>query len=204
MSKTTIIAGVIILLLAAGGILFYLRNKTAAPVIPPAEVATSTTETYASTTLGVSLQYPTGYTLNESYTYSLFGPNKLIHGVSFTIPATMATGTNLATDTYVSVEQLPHAKNCTGDIFLPANVTAQTVTEGSVEYSLASSTGAAAGNRYEEWVYALVGSQPCTAVRYFIHYGVIENYPPGMVQAFDHTALINQFDAIRRSLVLAQ
>lgn len=204
MSKTTIVAGIIILLVAAGGIYFYVSHQTVAPVPPPTETPISTTASYASTTLGVSLTYPIGYSVNELYTYDQFGPKKLIHGVSFTIPASMATGTNLSAETYVSVEQLPRANLCTGDIYLQANVKAQNITEGSVTYSLATSTGAAAGNRYEEWVYALVGSHPCTAVRYFIHYGVIENYPPGMVQEFDHATLINQFDIIRRSLVLGQ
>ena len=161
-------------------------------------------DTYASSTAGISLQYERGYTVNESYAYDQFGPKKLIHGVSFTIPSTMATGTNLASDSYVSVEWLPRAKLCTGDIYLQANVKAHTVTEGGVEYSVASSTGAGAGNRYEETVYALPNSHPCTAVRYFVHYGVIENYPPGAVAEFNHDTLFGAFDTIRNSLVLSR
>ena len=160
-------------------------------------------ETYASSTMGFSLQYPRGYTLNESYAYDQFGPKKLIHGVSFVIPESMATSTNLGSDTYVSVEQLPNAKNCTGDIFLPANVKAQDVTDNGTSYSVATSSGAGAGNRYDETVYALAGSKPCTAVRYYVHYSVLENYPPGAVTAFDQTSLTNAFDTIRRSLVVA-
>ena len=44
-----------------------------------------------------------------------FGEKKLIHGVKFTIPMTMATGTNLSSDTHLSIESLPRAKNCTGE-----------------------------------------------------------------------------------------
>jgi membrane-bound inhibitor of C-type lysozyme len=157
-------------------------------------------EVYASSTLG-TIQYPKGYTVNEAYMYTQF-QNKPIHGVSFTIPPSMATGTNLSSDTYVSIEQLPRAKICTGDIYLTANVKAQTITDNGVHYSVASSTGAGAGNRYEETVYALPDSHPCTAVRYFVHYGVIENYPPGMVTQFDSAALMSAFDTIRRSLVV--
>ena len=67
-------------------------------------------------------------------------------------------------------------------------------------YSVASSTGAAAGNRYEETVYALPGTNHCIAVRYFIHYGVIENYPVGLVREFDKKSLLKEFDTIRRTL----
>lgn len=158
---------------------------------------------YASSTIGVSLQYPKGYTVSESYAYDGVSSKKLIHGVSFTISMATATGTNLSSDTYVSVELLPRANLCTGDIFLAQNVKSQHVTDNGVDYSVASSTGAAAGNRYEETVYALSGSKPCTAVRYFVHYGAIENYPPGAVAGFDRDALMSGFDTIRRSLVIS-
>lgn len=160
-------------------------------------------ETYASSTLGISLQYPRGYVVDESYSYDQFGPKKLIHGVSITIPPSMATGTNLSADTRVSVEQLPNAKNCTGDIFLKANVKAQMITDNGKDYSVATSSDAGAGNRYEETVYAVPGSRPCTAVRYFIHYGAIENYPPGAVTEFDRNTLMGALDTIRLSLVIA-
>jgi hypothetical protein len=160
-------------------------------------------QTYSNPVLGVSLRYPKGYTVNEAYAYDQFGDKKLIHGVSFIIPESMATGTNLASDTYVSVEQLPNAKNCTGDIFLTANVKAQKINENGVDYSVASSSGAAAGNRYDETIYALAGTHPCTALRYYVHYGAIENYPAGTVTGFDGAALIDAFDTIRRSVVMA-
>ena len=167
-----------------------------------AQVNTYTSQA-ASSTPGFTIKYPKSFTLNDSYAYDAFGPKKLISGVKFTIPETMATGTNLSDDTGVSVEWLPNAKNCTGDIFIQADVKPQSLTENGVEYSVATSSDAAAGNRYEEDVYAIVGSKPCTAVRYFIHYGAIENYPAGAVTAFDEPALLAQFDKIRQSLVLA-
>ena len=115
----------------------------------------------------------------------------------------MATGTNLASDTFLSVEWLPKAKNCTGDIYIRDNVRPQEVTDGMTVYSLASTSGAAAGNRYEEIVYALPQSSPCTAVRYSIHYSEIGNYEPGTVQEFDRARLLSIFDDMRRSLSLA-
>ncbi|MBM3261650.1 hypothetical protein FJY93_04520 [Candidatus Kaiserbacteria bacterium] len=162
----------------------------------PQQVATST---YATTTF--SLVYPADFTVNDAYAYDQFA-KKPIAGVKFVIPTQMATGTNLsAHDTGISIEQLPRAKKCTADIYIPADVKAQALQEGGVAYSVATTSGAAAGNVYEEQVYALSGSQPCTAIRYFIHSTQIGNYPPGTVREFDRAALIEAFDTIRRSIV---
>ncbi|MDE1924731.1 MAG: MliC family protein [Patescibacteria group bacterium] len=168
---------------------------------------------FASSTFGFSVKYPQGYT-PASYVYQELGPGKDIKGVKFTIPASVATGTNLASDSYISVEQLPSVQpattgvsgDCTADKFLDMGNGShiQTVTDNGVDYSVASSTGAGAGNRYEEWAWAIPGTNPCLAVRYFIHYGVIQNYPPGMVQQFDEAALLKQFDGIRQSLVIGK
>ena len=83
---------------------------------------------------------------------------------------------------------------------MPAASIPTTVSAGIIMYSIASSTGAAAGNRYEEVVYALPGSNPCLAVRTYIHYGVLENYATGTVKAFDRAALEKSFVAIRDSV----
>lgn len=157
---------------------------------------------YASSTMGISIKYPKSYTLSADYQYLGF-PKKPINGVKVLIPATMATGTNLSNfDTGVSVEQLPRAQSCTGDIFVVDNVKATSVTENGVSYSVATTSGAGAGNLYEEMVYAVSGSKPCTAVRYFIHSTNIGNFEPGVVREFDRTALLAAFDKIRASLVL--
>ncbi len=159
---------------------------------------------FASSALGFSILYPQNYIVDTSYTYQEMGPGKDINGVKFTVPSSMAAGTNLSSNTYVSVEELPNATSCTAGAFLSPAPKISSVTDNSVEYSVASSTGAGAGNRYEEWVYAIPGSSPCTAVRYFIHYGVLDNYPAGTTTVFDHTVLISQFDMIRRTLVLGR
>ena len=187
----------------------YLLNKSSGgvtPIIPntttevPVQVATST---YASSTLGFSVVYPKSYTVNDTYAYDQFGPKKLIHGVKFVIPSTMATGTNLSSnDTGVSIEQLPHAKKCTADIYMLQNVKAHTESFNGVEYSVASSSDAGAGNRYEETVHAFTSSIPCTALRYFIHYGDINNYDASSsIKEFDRAALLKDFDVIRSSVV---
>jgi membrane-bound inhibitor of C-type lysozyme len=158
-------------------------------------------EVYESGSNGFSIRYPEGYTVDEAYVYQARGPGKDIHGVKFTIPSSVATGTNLAEDTYLSVEEIPDVPACSANLFLDVHSEVSTVTEGDTTYEVASTTDAAAGNRYEEAVYAIPGSNPCMAVRYSVHYGVLENYPPGLVHGFDRQQLLSGFNAIRSTLV---
>jgi membrane-bound inhibitor of C-type lysozyme len=166
----------------------------------------SLSQVYSSGAQGFSIRYPAGYTLDDTYTYTGLGPVQTIKGTKFTIDPAIATGTNLSEDSYVSVEEIAGVNQCTADKFLDLSNggTAVDLKDGGTDYSFASTTGAGAGNRYEESVYAIPGTQPCVAVRYFVHYGVLENYPAGKVSAFDRQALLGQFDKIRRTLTLAQ
>ncbi len=168
-------------------------------IVAPLPAGSGLSQMFATSSLGFSLRYPEGYARDESYRYQELGPGKDILGVKFTIPAALATGTNLSADSYVSVEEIPQVRDCSAALFLERGVAEDVVDDGTT-YSVASSTGAGAGNRYEETVYAFPGTSPCIAVRYFIHYGVLENYPAGTVRAFDHQSLTDQFDAIRRTL----
>jgi len=196
MKEILIAVALAVVLSVAGFYTWKVLGSKAPPV--GSQVAADTRSSYATSTY--SVKYPSDFTLDTHYAYDQFGPKKLIRGTKFIVPPTMATGTNLSADTGISVEQLPRAKKCTGDIYLQANVTARTISNGGITYSFASSTGAAAGNVYEEQVFALATSSPCTAVRYFIHSGNIGNYPAGTVRAFDRGALLAAFDNIRQSI----
>lgn len=173
-------------------------------LVAPAPTGQALPTVYSNGNEGFSLRLPEGYTVNEKYTYQALGPKKSIAGIQFTIPTSLTKGTNLSTDSYISVEQIPKSQTCTASSFLAGQPAAKNTTEHGTEYSMATATDAAAGNRYEETVYALVGTNPCIAVRYFIHYGVFENYPAGSVKQFDKDALIKQFDAIRSTLTVNQ
>lgn len=161
------------------------------------------TQVYSSGSYGFSLRLPDAYKADESYVYDL-APGQKISGVKFTIPEALASGTNLSKDTYISVEELPQTESCDADTFLYGKQQTENQTTGDTTYSVASMTGAGAGNRYEETVYAIPGTNPCVALRYFIHYAVLENYPAGTVKEFDKDALISQFDQIRATLIINQ
>ena len=199
------ITGIVVLVIVAVGAYyvwtFIQQGQSAAPEDSvPLQPQQPATTTYATTTF--SLVYPANFVLDENYAYEGV-PNKPIPGVKFTIPLSMATGTNLSSfDTGIAVESLPRAQKCAGDIYILENVRASEVVENGVTYSVATTSGAAAGNLYEEMVYALADSSPCTAMRYFIHSTNIGNYEPGAVQEFDKNALLTIFDEIRRSIVL--
>jgi len=157
--------------------------------------------TYQDSVLGFKISYPADYQVDTNYQYQGLGLGKEIKGVKFIIPISLATGTNLSSyDTGVSVETIPLAEKCEANLFLSDGIGVQEIVDYGVTYSFAQVQEGAAGNRYEEQVWALKDSSPCFAVRYFIHSTVVENYPEGTVIEFDKTSLINTFDQIRSSL----
>ena len=186
--------GLIVLLLAIGGIWYALSKQQV--------LNDELTSVYTSNPYGFSIKIPKDFTVDENHKYQA-NPSNIISGVKFTIPESLKTGTNLSSDTYVSVESKPGAINsCSAEIYLDTPVSAGFIDSGGHRYSMAKSSGAAAGNRYEETVFATPVDGGCIAVRYFIHYGVFENYPEGSINKFDEVALIALFDSIRETLTL--
>lgn len=156
---------------------------------------------YESKQYAFTIRLPEGYAVNESYSYDQLGPDRRINGVKFNVPASETRGTNLSTDSYISVEQLPNEKQCTADKFLD-RAELSLLSEGKWRYSVGTMLGAGAGNRYQETVYAILDAHTCMAVRYYLHSTVVENYPEGVVRSFDEKRIVSEFDAIRRSLTL--
>jgi len=174
----------------------YTNCVTPGEITPPEGL-----QTYSYPPLGFSIKYPAGYMLDESYTYDQLGP-EAIPGIKVSVPATMTEGTNLSPDSGVSVEYFPNADRCTASMFLFDQPAATTLSDGGVTYSVAGVSDAGVGNVYEEKVYALAGQNPCIAVRYFIHYTQLANYPEGTRKAFEREVLLAEFDKIRHSLTL--
>ena len=181
--------------------------------IAPVTVGATLPSIYASTEGSFSLRLPSlanatadGYSVDESFK-NVQSPELSIDGVKFTIPKALASGTNLSQDTYLSVEHIPEVVGCTADLFFDGTQKNTPVVDAGVTYSVATSSGAGAGNRYEDVVYALQGSNPCVAVRYMVHYGALENYATtssSTIKAFNSNALLAQFDQIRRTLIVNQ
>jgi hypothetical protein len=113
----------------------------------------------------------------------------------------MTAGTNLSTDSALSVESI-RGGNCTPAQFVDPAENVHTLHADGRTYIAASGSDAGAGNRYETRVFVIADTSPCLAVRYFVHYAAIENFDPGTVKAFDEAALLRTFDAIRATLKL--
>jgi len=198
------IVGILIAIVVALGVWLSLTVGRIEPVVRDTTSGTPTTTplvVYTDTAGKYRISYPEGYTA-EQYVYQALGPERTINGTRFIVPPSITSGTNLSQDSYISVEPLAGAINsCSAGIYLGEGFSHEGFVDvGAHRYSVASSMEAAAGNRYEERVYATPTDGGCIAVRYFIHYGAIENYPKGAVNNFDRQALLRQFDIIRESL----
>lgn len=191
------------LLIAVAGLELAACVRTPPPAViaPPPAPPPPRLQRY--TGAGFFIDTPLGWAVKTDYDYEDVAPGKEIHGVSFTIPAQVAAGTNLAPDSYIAVETLPGLRTCAAAPFLSDPDALPPVTEDGFVFSVAKASQGAAGNVYEETVFAAAGTRPCIAVRYFIHSLNIGNFDPGAVKPFDRAALVAQFDSIRKSLRLA-
>jgi membrane-bound inhibitor of C-type lysozyme len=160
----------------------------------------STNATFSLRLPGVKTDTVDGYTINESFQNTL-NPSTTISGVQFTIPVSVATGTNLSSDSYLSIEHIPNSETCDAEMFLDGAHATSTLVENGITYSVASSTNAGAGNRYEETIYVVKESNPCVAVRNLIHYTVLDNHASGTVTEFDELSLKAVFDQIRQTII---
>ena len=168
----------------------------AAPMMSASDIATW--KTYTDVTQGFSIKYPSDWTVNTAYTDSVMGPGTERSGVSFTIPKSMTTGTNLGWDTSVAVETNTHATTCTANEFFDPQSVSKTFDAGvnGIAYNFATGSDAGAGNRYETFFATMPGTNPCLGVQLFIHSSNIDNYDPGTVRAFDRTQLLSIYETM--------
>jgi hypothetical protein len=178
--------------------------KPEPPLLPPAGQVPSATPseiTYRNKEAQYSITHPKDWSIEETYTYQLRGPDlPAPTGVKFFVPKALASSTNLSADSGLSIETASSSVSCSALDFLSQSAYITTKTIDGIQYSIATTTDAGAGNYYEEHVFAIASSTPCFAVRYFIHSTNIENYDPGTIKEFNYTSLIKEFDTMRDSL----
>ena len=154
---------------------------------------------------GVELFIPDNFRIEDTYSYDLISSENKPTWVAFYVSPDETNDTNLSQDSYFSVEFTDNT-TCEVKDFIDtqmySNQSSGTDENGN-EYLLVSWEDVWAWNRYEQSLYLYDKEEECLAVRYFIHYWVIENYPD-TVKEFDKNALINTFDISRESLTLTR
>ena len=82
------------------------------------------------------------------------------------------------------------------------NIIGDVVING-VTFTKSQGGGVAAGNIYEQTYYHAAYQDTCYEVTFFIHYGNIGAYDPGLgVKEFDHAGLIQKFESVIFSLTI--
>lgn len=120
---------------------------------------------------------------------------------TITVPREYQLGTNFSDAKFtVNASAIPsNVANC-----LVSPVTSQSsspvrVAIGGVAFTKIVYSDAAAGNRYDTTSYRTVRNKQCYAVEHTIHYGAIQNYPPGTVKEFDEALVERALDEVAQS-----
>ncbi len=199
---------IVVLGLATLGSIFVYEDPSLLDLIPGAEAFVADAgavpddwKVYSSRELGIIIQYPPGYVAKATEVHTQLGRREGTSGVSFSVPKDIFAGTELVADSGFSIEVIPAVPSCVGSLFLDEDISSYTMRENGTPYSVAKSAGTGVGHRYEEIVFAIPGSNPCTAVRYSIHSKSAESENAAAIRAFDKKVLLKEFDMMRRSLV---
>lgn len=187
------LAAVLILLVSSAGVAYVGEYRAAQPELSWHTFATST----------FAVRYPPGYAPDPSYGQDI-APGRHATGVKFVIDPQWTEGTNLAPDSFISVEYLPTLAKCSATPYLYDPQTSAPITDihdGKI-YSFARADGVAAGNVYEEQVFVPAQEPHCLGIRYYLHSTNMSDYYDDSVRPYKREALLSQFDDIRRSLVV--
>jgi membrane-bound inhibitor of C-type lysozyme len=146
---------------------------------------------------GIEPGYGTGWTAPATTTGMLLA--------KIYVPQSYEPGTNFGDAWFtVGASSDPSAvATCLDTLSGPAS-SSTPVPIGGVTFTKLLFGGAGAGNRYDTTSYRAVKDGMCYAVEYTIHYGVLENYPKGAVQAFDEQKVADALDQIAQSFRFVQ
>ncbi len=170
-----------------------LEEYLKAPMLSAAETADWKTYTSAN----FLIKYPKDFKINANFIHEI-GLGQEYHGVSFTIPESLTTGTNLSKDSSISVEENPNIVTCEAREFIDVPNTQISVVVNGKTYTTMQFSDAGAGNFYDETIVAVPGT-PCRGIRLLIHSTNIGNYDPGTIKEFDKSALLSIFATMAAS-----
>lgn len=194
----------IVLIVIIGGGWYLLSSSNNAQQIPaptatttaPADIIPGTpNETYSNTQLSFSIEYPA--TANATSSFSTgYLPLTQTPVVAIELPQSMFAGTNLSeAGVYIGATSSPAViTDCSQP--LQGESATSTVTIGGQSFAVFTSTGAAAGNIYQEKAYRTIQNGACLEIVELLHSGDIGNYPPGTVQQFDQAQFSDILDSI--------
>ncbi len=186
------------------GIWYFRPNETVVnnPVIVAEVDLEKLPQKYENQEYNFQINLPKDFTVIKDYT-NFISPDKVFPGIKFKISEELYKGTNLSSDTYISIERTKVAPEaCGAELFFIASELTGLEDINGRKYTKAISLGAGAGNRYDETIYATSVGEYCYAIRYLIHYSIIENYPEGAVKEFDIVAIRSIFDLIRKTIII--
>lgn len=120
-------------------------------------------DTYTSAKAPVfSLRYLKGSEVHEDYVDPLSPPGTPISGVAFLLPQELTKGSTVVRAVFVA--EYSTAGECGPQVFLPAATTTRALKDKGVSYTMASYSYGDLTNLFQERVYVIDGSKPCTAL----------------------------------------
>ncbi len=199
-----LVSAIVVLVLIIIGGLVYWQSKNASPVSQTATTTQSSTiisgvpdETYVDSKLSFSITHPETATASP-VEYAGYLPLTQTPLVSFAFPRSMFAGTNLGeAGVYVGASSSPAAiTGCTSSAPLSGEIPQGTATINGADFYVYSVSDAGAGNFYESKIYRRLENGWCVEVVELLHSNNIDNYPPGVVTAFDRAHYQNILEAI--------
>lgn len=145
-----------------------------------------------------SIGYPQAASLDRQHDTVPTAKPGVHQVVAVLVPKALVEGTNLGSDSRLSVETTLRA--CNAHAFIDDLQSEGSERRSGLNWSTGSSTDAGAGNFYDEKIFVARANGHCLAVRYFIHSANIGNYPEGTVRPFDRNRLMALFDRMRTSV----
>jgi hypothetical protein len=161
---------------------------------------------YSDPQFGFNIYYPST-TVLESTGFDGFLPLTQTPVIGLKLSPDLYAGTNLTeAGVYIGATTTPSiVSTCTDPMTSSGETEASsTVAIGGATFSVFNSTGAGAGNIYQEKEFRTVQSGTCFEIVELLHSGQIANYPSGTVTAFDETKFSGILDAMVNTFTFQQ